>query len=148
MELNGEHRFDAPRSVVWAALLDPRVLEATIPGCERLVEVAPGSYDVSMRVGIAALRGSYRGSVRVVDPRTEESYGLAVTGAGSPGAVNGTAFVTLSGDEASTLVRYQGELSAQGEVARLGSRPLAGAARLLIGQFFRALERYFGARAA
>ncbi len=148
MELIGEHRFDAPRSVVWASLLDPSVLEATIPGCERLVEVAPGAYDVSMRVGIAAVRGSYRGKVRIVEPQPEESYQLAVTGTGASGSVSGNALISLSGDEVSTVVRYQGDVNAEGAVARLGSRPLAGAARLLIGQFFRALERQLGARTA
>ena len=148
MDLSGERRFGAPRSVVWAALLDPHVLEATIPGCERLVEVAPGTFDLSMRVGIASLRGTYRGSVRVLEPRPEESYRLVVTGAGAQGAVNGTALITLSGDDESTLVRYQGDLNAEGAVARLGGGPLSGAARLLIGQFFRALERHVGARTA
>ena len=146
MELNGEHRFDAPRSLVWSALLDPRVLEATIPGCERLVEIAPRSYDLSMHVGIGALRGSYRGNVRVVEPRPEESYQIAVSGLGSPGSVNGNALITLAANGESTMLQYRGEFSAQGGLARLGSRPLSGAARLLIGQFFRSLERNLGAR--
>jgi carbon monoxide dehydrogenase subunit G len=146
VELSGEHRFDMPREVVWTALLDPRVLQATIPGCERLVETAPGCYDLSMRVGIGSVRGSYRGNVRMADLRPGESYTLAVSGAGLPGSVNGSAFVTLSGDGESTLIRYRGDFNAQGAIARAGSRPLAGAARLLIGQFFRAIERHLGAR--
>lgn len=149
MDLSGEHRFDVPRALLWEALLDRRVLEATIPGCERLIEIAPGSYDLTMRVGMAALRGSYRGTVRVLEPRPQESYRIAVSGNGLPGTVNGNAVITLRDDgTGATVLSYQGEFGAQGVVARLGSRPLVGAAKLLIAQFFRALERRLGAASA
>ena len=32
MKIQGEHTFDAPRALVWQALLDPEVLARTLPG--------------------------------------------------------------------------------------------------------------------
>ena len=36
MDMSGERRISAPREKVWAALNDPAVLKASIPGCETL----------------------------------------------------------------------------------------------------------------
>ncbi len=36
MDMSGERRIPAPREKVYAALNDPRVLKACIPGCESL----------------------------------------------------------------------------------------------------------------
>jgi len=55
MEISGDHRFAAPREAVYRALLDPKALQASMPGCEKFVEVAPQSYDLTIRVGIAAI---------------------------------------------------------------------------------------------
>jgi len=41
-------------------LLDPKALQAAMPGCERFVEVAPSSYDVTIKIGIAAIKGTYQ----------------------------------------------------------------------------------------
>ncbi|MEE9277215.1 MAG: SRPBCC domain-containing protein, partial [Dehalococcoidia bacterium] len=46
MEIRGEHRFPAARSLVWEKLLDPETLRTSIPGCEDLKEVGPDSYDM------------------------------------------------------------------------------------------------------
>ena len=67
MEVKGEHRFGAPRSSVWKLLHDPVALERAIPGCERFEEVGPNSYDVTVRVPIAAVRGIYQGNVTLSD---------------------------------------------------------------------------------
>ena len=64
-----------------------------------------------------------------------------VTGSGKPGSVQGDAKLVLSDDGAGTLVKYTGEVKAQGAIARLGSRLLAGAAKLMIGQFMKAMEK-------
>ena len=49
--------------------------------------------------------------------------------------------MTLSDEPGGTLVRYTGEVKAQGAIARLGSRLLGGAAKLMIGQFMKGMEK-------
>jgi uncharacterized protein len=141
VDINGEHRFNAPPGAVWAKLLDPAALRASMPGCERFDEVAPDSYDVVVKVGISAIKGTYQGNVKVQDVQPETSYRLAVSGSGKPGSVQGGANMIVSADGAGTLVTYTGEVKAQGAIARLGSRLLGGAAKLMIGQFFKAMEK-------
>ncbi len=67
MDLEGEYRFNAPREQVWAMLQDPEVLRAAIPGCEALNKVGPDSYDMTVKLGIAAIRGTYKGNVTMSD---------------------------------------------------------------------------------
>ncbi|HEX6031579.1 MAG TPA: carbon monoxide dehydrogenase subunit G [Tepidiformaceae bacterium] len=148
MEISGEHRFDAPRPVVWESLLDPAALKASMPGCERLDPTGPESYDLTIKVGIAAIKGTYSGHVTVTDRNPQDSYRLVVDGSGKPGRVQGDAVLTLTEDGAGTRVTYQGDVKAQGAIARLGSRLLAGSAKLMIGQFFKAMDKQVEQRVA
>jgi hypothetical protein len=140
MEISGEHRFRAPREAVWEALLDPAALKASMPGCEELVPTAPDAYRIRISVGIAAIKGTYSGTVAVTDRREGESYRLDVAGSGRPGSVQGGATMTLLDEPGGTLVKYAGEVRAQGAIARVGSRLLGQAAKLMIGQFFKGME--------
>jgi carbon monoxide dehydrogenase subunit G len=105
MEISGEHRFAAPRQAVWQALLDPKALQASMPGCEKFQEVGEKSYDLTIKVGIAAIKGTYSGNVTVAEPLENESYRLLVHGSGKPGNVQGDAKLMLSDDGSGTLVK-------------------------------------------
>jgi len=141
MDVSGEQRFKAPRQLVWEMLLDPVALKACIPGCETLVEVSPGSYRLTARVGIAAVKGVYGGTVTIADAVEPESYRLITTADGAPGGAQGTARITLTETGGGTTVHYVAEMKAQGGLARLGGPLLAGTAKIMAGQFFKAMER-------
>ena len=57
MELIGEHTFSAPRERVWQFMLDPEVLKACLPGCEKLEEIGPDEYAATMKIGVAMIPG-------------------------------------------------------------------------------------------
>jgi hypothetical protein len=148
VEIAGDHHFDAPRAMVWEALLDPKALKASMPGCEKMEPTGPAAWDLTIKVGIAAIKGTYSGTVKLADEKPKDSYRLLVSGSGKPGTVQGDALMLLTDDGAGTLVKYTGEVKAQGAIARLGSRLLAGTAKLMIGQFFKAMEKQVGQRVA
>ncbi|MBI5948275.1 MAG: carbon monoxide dehydrogenase subunit G [Chloroflexi bacterium] len=132
--------------MVWEAFLDPKALQAAMPGCERLDPAGPDTYRVTMAVGITAMRGTYSGSVQVADRKPPDSYRLLVSGSGLPGTLQGDSLMTLTDDAGGTRVTYSGELKAQGPIARLGPRVLGGTAKLMIGQFMKAMERQVALR--
>ena len=148
MEIKGEHEFKGPRALLYELLLDPDVLASALPGVERFEEVAPDTYETRMRVGIASVRGTYTGRVEVLERTPPESYRLRIDGAGKPGGAKADAFVELVEAGAVTTMHYRAEVKARGTIARLGGRLLGGVARLLIGQFFKAIERQVDDRAA
>lgn len=140
MTLDGTHHFKAPRERVWAAFTDPAVLARATPGCETLTPVGPDEFEATLAVGIAAVKGVYRGRLAILDKRPPESYVLRVEGSGGPGFVKGEGRLTLTEEDGGTRVTIQGEAQVGGLIAAVGQRLLGAASRMLMQQFFAALE--------
>lgn len=140
MEISGSYRFKAAREIVWDVLLDPLELQRAIPGCERLEASGPGRFDIVVRIGVAALKGTYRGTITLTDVQAPDSYLLAGSAVGDLGAVAGEAAVELAAEGEETVMKYRGDLRAQGALARLGARVLQGGSSLILAQFFKSMR--------
>ena len=147
MELAGEHTFNAPRETVWKLLLDPDVLKATLPGCEKLEEVGEDEYVATMKIGISFIKGTFSGKVKISDKNEPESYTMAVEGSGPQGQVSGVGTLQLIEQGDTTLVKYQGDANVRGSLARVGARMIQPAAKTIVGQFFDRMEKEAVARA-
>lgn len=121
--------------------MDPAALKTCIPGCETLDEQIPGSYTLTVRVGIAAVKGVYAGVVTISEALSPESYRLLTTADGQPGSARADVRITLTQTTTGTMVRYVAEMQAQGGLARLGGPFLAGTAKIMAAQFFKSMER-------
>ncbi len=140
MELKGEHTFAAPRERVWEMMLDPDVLQACLPGCEKLELVGPDEYTATMKIGVAMIRGTFQGRVKITDKQEPESYRMRVEGKGSQGEVSGEGSLSLTDSGGQTVVSYTGEANVRGTLARVGARVMQPAARMIVGQFFECLD--------
>ena len=140
MQLTGEHTFDAPRQVVWDFLMDPAVLEACLPGAEGMTEIGPDEYSATMKVGIAMIKGTFKGKVKILDKVEPVSYRMEVEGSGPQGQVSGSGTLELIMQDNQTTVRYTGDANIRGTMARVGARMIQPAARQIVGQFFGCLE--------
>jgi carbon monoxide dehydrogenase subunit G len=137
MEISGSYTLYAPRERVWAFLLDPEKLRATIPGCEELEQLGPDRYRLRLNVGVAAVRGIYSGTLALSDLHPPESYTLSVDGSGARGVLHGNGTLNLEAPKVGTTnVSYVGQAQIGGAIASLGSRLAQNAARTLINQFF------------
>lgn len=141
MKLEGTYKFDSAQEKVWEVLTNPRHLEKAIPGCEKLEEIEPGKYDATLKIGIAGIKGTYKGKAEVVDPKFPEKYRLVVEGGGSPGFVKGEALIQLSRQNQITIVSYEGEGQVGGLIAGVGQRLLIGIAKMMVGQFFKQIGK-------
>lgn len=140
MQLTGEHTFEAPRQVVWDFLMDPAVLEGCLPGAEEMTEVGPDEYTAKMKVGIAMIKGTFSGKVKITDKVEPTSYTMAVEGSGPQGQISGVGSLELTEQDGKTTVKYSGEANIRGTMARVGARMIQPAARQIVGQFFGCLE--------
>ena len=147
MQITGGHTFPFPRETVWAALQDPAVLQQTMPGCEEFSSTGDGEYDAKISIRIAAIKGTYRGKVRIFDLEPPERYRMAVEGGGGPGRVRGEGSVQLQEAEGGTKIFYEGEASAFGPIAAMGQRLLRSVATKILGQFFTQIEEELRHRA-
>lgn len=141
MKLEGKHTFNAARDVVFAKLTNPEALRACIPGCEQLEPQGNGRFKATMKLGIAAVRGTYQGYVTMRDIQAPESYVLEVEGSGAPGYVKGQGQIRLSEEDGQTVVTWQGDAEIGGTIAATGQRIIGGVANMLIGQFFKCMEK-------
>jgi uncharacterized protein len=148
MNLEGSHLFNAPRDRVWALFNDPDVLARATPGCERLEPIGPDEFEATLSVGVAAVKGVYQGKLSIVDKKPPESYTLRVEGSGRPGFVKGEGRLTLSPQDGGTLATIRAEAQVGGVIAAVGQRLLGAASRMLMEQFFSALEAEISKTAA
>lgn len=127
-------------------MIDPEVLAKATPGCQSFQEVEPDTFEVEMKLGIAAVRGNYRGKVAVRDKQEPEQFRLDISGEGSPGFVNTSMSIKLEDLGDKTKIEYEGEAQVGGLIAGVGQRMLGGVAKMILGQFFKAMEKEIEAR--
>jgi uncharacterized protein len=140
MKLAATYTFEAPPGKVFAALLDPAVLQKCIDGCERMEKTGEDSYDAHLKVGIASLKGSYVGKIRIEDKKPPESFALHVEGKGGPGWVKGKANIRISPKENGTELVCDSEGQVGGLIAAVGSRLVEAAGKKMSDEFFRKLR--------
>ena len=140
MEISGSYTFDAPPDRVWALLMDPAVLSSCIPGCERFEPDGDARYNVTMTVGLAAITGTYNGTVVLTDLIPNTSYGLVVEGQGRPGFVKGSSAIVLRAEGATTVVDVSAAVQTGGPIARVGQRLIGSVAKMMLDKFFECLQ--------
>jgi carbon monoxide dehydrogenase subunit G len=136
MKIEGSHEIPAPRARVWDAFLDPALLRQAMPGCEKLEAVGADEYKATMKIGIAAVKGTFEGKVRLSDKKEPDSYRMAVEGSGGPGFVRGEAAISLSDTPEGTRVDYLADVQVGGLIAGVGQRLLGGVSKMMADQFF------------
>ena len=142
MKLSGEATLNAPVTEVYAALNNPAILVRTIPGCQQLEQVGPDSFKATVTAGVASIKGTFNGAVRLSDQDAPHSFTLHASGAGAPGTVSAVARVALSdGDGGGTLLRYDADATIGGVIGGVGQRMLTGVARKTATEFFAAVDR-------
>lgn len=142
MKIDGSYTFNAPREKVWQIMLDPKVLAQCMPGCETLNEVAPDQYEAVMKVGIASVKGTYKGKISIKDKQPPAHYVLSGEGSGGPGFLQGDMTVDLEENNGQTLVKYSSDAKVGGLIASIGQRMISGVAKMMFDQFFKKLETF------
>jgi len=136
MKLEGSYEVKAPREKVWNAFLDPMTLQKAIPGCEKLELIGPDEYKATLKIGVAAVKGTFEGKVRLLDKKPPESYRLSAEGSGGPGFVRSDTVITLTEIEGGTNVAYSADVQVGGLIAGVGQRMLGGVSKMMADQFF------------
>lgn len=141
MKVSGTYTFPAPIERVWQFLIDPERLAKCIPGCDKLETIGENEYSGEINVGIAAVKGLYKGKVKLEDLQPPRHYKILVDGKGKQGFIKGTGTLDLeSKGPSETLLSYAGDAQIGGPLASVGQRMVDGAAKTMIAQLFTAME--------
>jgi len=144
MKLSATYTFLAPGEKVFAALVDPATLQKCIEGCEKIEKTGDDSYDAHLKIGVAGIKGSYVGKIRIAEKKPPESFTLQVEGKGSPGWVKGTARVQISPKNDGSELQCESESQVGGLIAQVGSRLVEAVAKKMQDEFFRKLGQQLG----
>ena len=104
MDMSGERRIPAPREKVWAALNDPAVLKASIPGCDTLEKLSDTELKATASVKIGPIAAKFAGKVQLLDLDPPNGYRIEGEGQGGvAGFAKGGASVRLAQDGTDTI---------------------------------------------
>jgi len=137
MEIKGEYKIAAPREKVFAALNDPDVLRACIPGCQSLDKLSDTEMTAKVRLKIGPVSANFSGKVTLSDIDPPNGYKISGEGQGGvAGFAKGGAVVSLREDGADTILDYNADAQVGGKIAQVGARLITGTARKLADEFF------------
>lgn len=140
MDITGTYTFNAPPDRVWELMMDPPSIASCIPGCERLEPDGVDRYRAGITIGLAAISGTYEGTVVISEKVEQSSYRLSIEGQGRPGFVKGQAAIALRAEGGGTVVEVAGTVQTGGAIARLGQRLIASAAKMMQDRFFACMQ--------
>lgn len=137
MDMSGERLIAAPRDKVWAALNDPDILKACIPGCERLEKVCNTEMKLITTVELGSIAARFTGNLLLSALDPPNGYTISGEGQGdNDGLAKGGAKLALLEAAGSTRLTYTANAEGSGEFARLDPGAADAAAREYAETFF------------
>lgn len=139
MKVSGTALLPGTVQQVWDLLNDPKRLAKLLPGCERLDPDGPDRYKAAIKFGLAAISGTYSGTLDLADKKPPHSLRLRIEGRGLPGFVNGQGELLLATKQVQppqTEITYSGDAQVGGVIASVGQRMIEATAKKIIQQFF------------
>lgn len=149
MKVSGSSVLHAPPAKVWEAINDPAVLAGVIPGCDQLTTIGDGHFGLTVTLGVAAIKGSYAGEVKLYDKTEPTALTMHAAGSGGPGTIDTTVAVKLTDlGDGTTQLDYDADATVGGMVGGVGQRVLTSVAKKTAGMFFAAIDDVLTGRKA
>jgi hypothetical protein len=137
LDFGGRYLLAAPRADVWAALNDTDVLQATIPGCERIAWTGPAGLELAIKVNLGVVKPVFSGDLTLSNIDPARSYTLSGKGRGGLlGLAEGAADITLTDSGPGTELRFVATGGASGQLMRMGKAVIGNSAQKVIDGFF------------
>jgi carbon monoxide dehydrogenase subunit G len=148
MKIEGTYPIAAPQSLVWRKLMDPAVLQRSMPGCEKLEPTGENRYRAVLKAGVGPVKGTFNSEVAISDIDDDRGYTLTTKAKAPVGFVEGSGRVQLVENAGQTIIHFIGEVKVGGALASIGGRLIEAAAKKNIHDTFANLARECGAAPA
>jgi len=142
MNMSDSRQIDASPEEVWAAILDPEVLKACVPGCTEMAGSAEDGFTATVVQKVGPVKATFKGAVTVSEMDAPHAVTLSGEGkGGAAGFAKGGAKVRLEPQDGGTMLHYDVEAKVGGKLAQLGSRIIDGFAKKMADQFFQNFQQ-------
>ncbi|KEJ88735.1 CoxG family protein [Sulfitobacter donghicola] len=141
MQMSDTRQIAATPAQVYAALLDPEMLKACVPGATEVEGSAESGFVATVVQKVGPVKATFKGEVSISDQVQDVS--LRIEGAGKGGAAGfakGGADVRFAPSDDGCELSYDVEAKVGGKLAQLGSRIIDGFAKKMADQFFTNLQ--------
>lgn len=141
MQMSDTRQIAVSPAEVYAALLDPAVLQKCVPGAQEVTGSIEDGYEATVVQKVGPVKATFKGQVTLADLVPDTS--LTINGQGKGGAAGfakGGASVHLVATDDGTELTYDVEAKVGGKLAQLGSRIIDGFAKKMADQFFNNLQ--------
>ncbi|HEX3754748.1 MAG TPA: carbon monoxide dehydrogenase subunit G [Rhizomicrobium sp.] len=137
MDFTGRYQIPASPDAVWAALNDPEVLKACVPGCQALTKTDESHFAAIATLKIGPVKATFKAAIALSEQEPPRRCVLKGEGQGGvAGFARGEAEVLLEPDGAGTLLGYTAKATVGGKLAQIGQRLIDGAAKQIADDFF------------
>ncbi|MDA9676739.1 carbon monoxide dehydrogenase subunit G [bacterium] len=136
MKLLGTYKLNINKEEVWKSLNDANILKQCIPGCEVFEKESDTVFNAKATNQIGPMNASFSGKINLTNIKENESYTLSGEGQSSVGFANGSADISLSEENGTTILKYAVQVNVGGKIAQLGSRLIDGVAKKMADYFF------------
>ncbi|MGH2341474.1 SRPBCC family protein [Segnochrobactraceae bacterium EtOH-i3] len=137
MEMTGEVLIPASRARVFAALTDPEILKAALPGCERLEKTSDTDMTADVVAKVGPVKAKFTGAVTLSNIDAPNGYTISGEGKGGvAGFAKGGADVALSDAQGGTKLSYKVNAQVGGKLAQVGARLIDSTAKKMADEFF------------
>ncbi len=144
MEIAGSYTFTAAPDRVWTLLMDPDAIASCIPGCDRFEPDGEDRFRARLTVALAAITGTYEGTVVLSEKLPHTSYRLTGEGQGRAGFVKGSSAIALRAEGDGTVVDVTATVQTGGPIARVGQRLIGSVSKMMLDRFFACLQGKLG----
>ena len=141
MQMSDTRQIAVSPAEVYAALLNPDVLKACVPGAQEVSGSPEDGFEATVVQKVGPVKATFKGEVSISD--MVENASLKLSGAGKGGAAGfakGEADVRLVAKDGGCELSYDVEAKVGGKLAQLGSRIIDGFAKKMADQFFANLQ--------
>lgn len=142
MQIEHVYTFkNTPREVVWERIQNEEVLENALPGCKEFRETGKDKYFAVLGINMGPIKGEFESEVEQVDKDEPNQYRLIVKAKGKPGEISADALLQFEETDEGTVLKTTADVQVTGLLASIDQRVMGGVAKVVIGNFFKAVEK-------
>src|SRR5579864_2792294 len=148
MHIEGTHTLLAPPEQVWHGMRDQQTLLRTVPGLREIEALDEHTFAISLTMNQEPFIGNCQSTLTISEQQFPYHYRIAIQGKNDLGQFHGKVSIHLQDRNHSTIVAYTGTVDLNPSGPGTSTSLARGATKLLIQQFFIALDDQLQANAA
>jgi uncharacterized protein len=141
MDISGQKKVTVPREKLFRALLDPKVLKDSIPGCETVESVDASTLKLVMTTAVPGFRGPYTVFIKTEDVVPPSHLIFIAEPSMDFGTMKTVCRVDLAEDGLATNISYQIHADATGKIASVPEFLIKSTIKSALGKLFSGLQK-------